>query len=92
MKSIIQQEKECYFCGSTLNVEDHHIFFGHAMRAISEVQGFKCWLCAYHHRDNKHGVHGNRKLDRELRKACQAEYERRYSHSEWMAIVGRNYL
>lgn len=91
MKSILSNARRCYVCGSTVGVELHHIFFG-SRRATSTKNGFTVWLCAYHHRDNKNGVHGNRALDVELKKACQYEYEKTHSRSEFMALIGRNYL
>ena len=58
MKSIIQTEKICYFCGAVSNLESHHIFFGEKNRKWSEKYGLKVWLCHYDHRDNLNGVHG----------------------------------
>ena len=62
MKSIIQKEKECYLCGSTLNLEKHHCIHGTAGRKLADKYGLTVWLCAYHHRDQKNGVHGNKDL------------------------------
>ena len=92
MKSILQTEKECYICHATQGLEDHHIYFGDGLRPKSERMGFKCWLCSYHHRDNKGGVHGNRQLDLMLKAECQREYEKTHSRQEWMKLIKRNYL
>ena len=92
MKSIICNEKRCYLCGSTSRLEEHHIYFGNPLRKISEKHGFKVWLCAYHHRDNKHGVHGCRELDLMLKRKCQEEYEKNHSREEFIRLVGKNYL
>jgi hypothetical protein len=54
--------------------------------------GFKCWLCSYHHRDSKEGVHGNRELDKKLKRECQQKFEESHSHDEFMRIIKRNYL
>lgn len=35
MKSILQKEKKCWLCGSTLNLHRHHVFGGSANRAKS---------------------------------------------------------
>lgn len=91
MKSIISEEKRCYLCGSTVGLEMHHIFFS-ALRPASDKYGLKCWLCAFHHRDNKHGVHGNRELDLKLKRKAQEIFEAKYSHEKYMKIFGRNYL
>ena len=92
MKSIIQTEKECYFCGATVGLECHHILFGTALRKIADKHGFKVWLCLFHHRDNKYGVHGNKELDVKLKRVCQRKYEEKHTREQWMALVGRNYL
>lgn len=92
MKSIIQGERQCYFCGSTVGLEEHHVFFGVSRRKISEREGFKAWLCPYHHRGGKHGVHGCRSLDLVLKRACQEEYEKTHTREEWLALIGRNYI
>ena len=39
--SIIQAEKECYFCGIRAGLEEHHIMAGMANRQISEDYGLK---------------------------------------------------
>ena len=39
MKSIIQKEKRCFFCGSVRNLEKHHIFGGTKNRKWSEKYG-----------------------------------------------------
>lgn len=92
MKSILQTEKECYICHAQVGLEDHHIFFGNGLRPKSERMGFKCFLCQYHHRDSKGGVHGNRKLDLKLKRECQQKFEESHSHEEFMRIIKRNYL
>lgn len=92
MKSIIQNEKRCYLCGSTVNLESHHIFFGAALRPISDKHGLKVWLCAYHHRDQKNGAHGNREVDLYLKQKAQKAFEKKYGHEKFMEIIKRNYL
>ena len=47
--SIVQSEKECWFCGARARLEEHHIFAGTANRRISEKYGLKVWLCHRHH-------------------------------------------
>lgn len=91
MDSILQKERHCFVCGNVGNLHCHHIFFGTALRKISEENGFKVWLCQWHH-TGKEGVHFDKKLDLWLKRVCQAFYERKYSREEWLKIVGRNYL
>ena len=41
MNSVLQSEKECFVCGTNLNLHSHHIFFGTANRKLSEKYGMK---------------------------------------------------
>ncbi len=49
-KSILQDRKECFCCGTTLNLERHHVIHGTAGRKIADRLGLTIWLCAEHHR------------------------------------------
>ena len=91
MKSVIQKEKECFFCGSTQSLECHHIFFS-SLRPASDRCGMKVWLCQFHHRDQKNGVHGNRELDLKLKRKAQEVFEAKHGHEKFMQVFGRNYL
>lgn len=92
MKSIIQKEKECYICESCRNLESHHIFFGDPNRKWSEKYGLKVWLCAYDHRDNKNGVHGQGVQKKKyLWRIGQEAFEKAHGHDEFIRIFGKNY-
>lgn len=91
MKSIIQNEKCCFKCGTTRNLEDHHVFFGTSDRKISEKNGLKVWLCADHHRGN-YSPHMDRDFDLELKQEAQRIYELNHSRNEFMGLFFRNYL
>lgn len=91
MKSIICDKKECFLCGGT-PVEKHHCMHGRGVRPLAESWGLFVWLCPYHHRDNKHGVHGNAELDLWFKQLAQNCFEIAYGHEKWMQIFGRNYL
>ncbi len=90
MKSILQNNKECWVCGNP-NVEDHHIFFGTSNRKWSEKYGLKVWLCPIHHRGD-YGVHHNKQADQVLKESAQKKFEETHTREEFMAIFGRNYL
>ena len=75
MKSIIQNEKKCFFCGTTQNLHDHHIFFGTSNRKQSERYGMKVWLCQEHHTGSA-GVHFNRDVDLALKELAQRTFEK----------------
>lgn len=92
MKSILQKEKKCFLCDTTLDLHDHHIFFGSANRKISEANGFKVWLCAVHHNMSGYSVHHNRELDLMVKRACQKKYEETHSRDEFRKLIGRSYI
>lgn len=91
MKSIIQDKKDCYFCHTTQNLHDHHIYFG-KNRKISEQNGFKVWLCAKHHNMSIDSVHENHIRDIFLKQLCQSVYEQEHTRKEFMQLIGKNYL
>ena len=90
-KSRIQNRKECFVCGTTYNLHNHHIFYG-PNRKISERTGMKVWLCAFHHNCSDKGVHTNKELDLELKQLAQETYESENGHEDFMKLFGRNYL
>jgi hypothetical protein len=92
-KSILQTERECFFCGTTMWLEEHHVF-GAANRKKSEKYGLKVWLCHRHHNEPPCGVH----FDVEVRQ-CLQDYAQRKAmyHYKWDVdtfrnIFGKNYL
>lgn len=92
--SILQDEKQCMLCGSTQNLECHHIFFG-ANRKISEQNGFKVWLCNHCHTGSNEAVHGKygHENDLALKQAAQAEFERLgHTRQQFIDLIGRSYL
>lgn len=91
MNSILQAEKDCYYCHTTQDIHKHHIYRG-ANRKISEQNGFWVWLCAKHHNMSNHSVHHNHELELELQRQCQTEYELTHTRQSFMALIGRNYL
>lgn len=91
MKSIICNKQECYLCGS-IPAEKHHCIHGRGLRPLAERWGLFVWLCPYHHRDQKHGVHGNAGMDKWFKKLAQNCFENVYGHEKWMQVIGRNYL
>lgn len=93
-KSIICQEKVCYECGRTLDLEQHHIFYGSANRKLSDKDGLVVWLCYDHHR-GRQGVHnGNNRLDDKLKRIGQRAYMRTYNKNvaDFMKRYGKNYI
>lgn len=91
MKSLISNEKECYFCKTSYNLHKHHIYFG-ANRKISERIGAWVYLCAIHHNMSDNSVHHNRQMDLMLKKKYQEEYEKINTREEFIQIIGKSYL
>lgn len=94
-KSIMEPRGgyECYNCGDTRNIEEHHIFYGCRNRKLSEHYGLKVHLCPGCHRNLKTGVHGgNLELDKRLKAAAQELFEAKYGHDFFMRTFGKNYL
>jgi hypothetical protein len=62
---------------------------------VSEANGFKVWLTYdMHNGNNPESVHANpmRGWDLKLKQECQRKYEETHSRSDFMALIGRNYL
>ena len=87
----MQTEKECYVCGTTINLHKHHVYGG-GRRKVSDANGFWIWLCAPHHNMSDYGVHFDRELDLKIKAECQREYEKTHVRAEFMRLVGRSYL
>lgn len=90
-KSIISNEKECYYCRTTLGLQRHHILYGSANRKQSEAYGCWVWLC-YRHHTGGGGVHFNPIMDLELKQMCQRKFEETHTREEFMRIFGRSWL
>ena len=90
-KSIIQERKECYFCGKLTNLERHHVFGGVANRPISEKYGLTVWLCHNCH-TGQSGAQYDKMKNLRLKQDAQFAFERNHTRSEWMKLIGKNYL
>ena len=99
-KSILQDkdDKRCFLCMLEGNyqeqwVEEHHIYHGNSLRAISEANGFKCNLCLSHQRIGPKAVHnGNREQDLLLMRICQEEYGKTHTREEFRALIAKSFL
>ena len=94
-KSILQDKKECFCCGTTLNLERHHVIHGTAGRKIADRLGLTIWLCAEHHR-GAYSPHQRKDADLRYKRFAQScfidKYGKESGKALWMAEVGRNYL
>ena len=93
MKSIIQSERVCFFCGSEYNLEKHHCIHGTAGRRLADKYGLTVYLCPACHRGSE-GVHGKNgaPLDKILKQKAQTAFEGKYERQKWMETFGKNYL
>lgn len=92
MKSIIQKEKECYICGTTSNLQEHHCLYGTANRKKAEELGLKVWLCREHHTGDS-GAHFDKGMDLFLKRLAQMHFEGRYGSRElFIQVFGKSYL
>lgn len=92
MKTVLQTNKECFVCGTTSNLESHHIFGGTANKKVSERYGLKVWLCHEHHTGDS-GVHFTPELAQELHEIAQRFYETHYGTREDFRLdFGKSWL
>ena len=87
MESVLQQEKECFFCGRR-DVESHHAIHGRNNRKWSEKYGLKVWLCREHH----DMIHKNRSEDIKLVRIAQEKFEETHTRDEFRQIFGKSFL
>ena len=90
-KSILQEERRCYFCNRINDLEKHHVFAGVANRKISEARGFWVMCCNDCH-TGRDGVQYNREKNLRLKQDAQRAFEKDHSHDEWMKLIRKNYL
>lgn len=92
-KSVLSNERECFRCKTTLNLQKHHIF-NSAYRNKSDRMGYWVYLCMDCHTGAR-GVHtttqGRIYWDY-LKGLCQQHYEQDHSREDFIREFGRNYL
>ena len=89
--SILHAAKSGYITGARKNLHKHHCFNG-SRREESERWGCWVWLHEDMHNMTEQGVHFNPALDKQIKAACQEEFEALYGHEVFMAVFGKNYL
>ena len=94
MKSIMQTKKECYICGTTIWLEEHHVFGGTANRKMSEKYGLKIYLCHRHHNEPPDGIHFDKWLRDRIKSEAQRKFMEYYNKTkeDFIVIFGKNYL
>ena len=92
MKSILQEEKECYITKRKYVVLHKHHIYGGPNRHISEHNGFWVWLIPEYHNMSDEGVHFVKEFDLALKQECQLKYEQTHTREEFIELIGRSYL
>lgn len=91
MQSIMQSDRVCYLCGKVCGLEIHHCISGVANRKISEKYGLKVWLCHECH-TGKNGAQYDPQKNILLKAEAQKAFEKDHTRTEWMKLIGKNYL
>lgn len=90
MKSIIQEDKECFVTKSTLNLHKHHIMNGYN-RNKSEKYGLWIWLRSDWHIQTDYAAHNNKEFDLTLKRMAQQKFEEIYGKEKWITEFHKNY-
>ena len=88
MESILQKERECAICETTIGLECHHVIHGTFNRRNSEKYGLKIWVCRRCHEY----IHRERTADLALIKMAQRKFEETHTRDEFRSIFGKNWL
>ena len=90
-QSIMQTEKQCWYCGRKTCLERHHVMSGTANRKLAEKYGIWIWCC---HDDHVgiDGVQYDRQKNLDLKAQAQMAFEEKYGHDAWMKTFYKNYI
>ena len=69
----------CEKCGEYGAIELHHIVHKSQSKILKDCKINHIYLCGSCHRDNKYGVHGNNKVDRQLKIELQEKLQELFS-------------
>ena len=96
--------RECFLCREEAErigyfgelkhtgLHKHHFMHG-PMRKKAEHYGLWAYVCQErHHEYGPEAPHANKEVDLHLQQIAQKAFEAKYSHEEWMAEFGNNYL
>jgi len=72
--SMGAKDYSCEVCSKAAS-EKHHIIFRSQCKALVNCELNHSYLCSYHHRNSKVGVHFNKDLDRKLKLRFQNKIE-----------------
>ena len=88
-KSLLQTERECYRCHTTIDLDRHHIFNA-ANRRLSEADGCYIYLC----RECHNYVHAHPKFMATYKARCEEAWLKYYDKTieDFIKRYGKNYL
>lgn len=99
--------RECFLCREEADrrgyfgelkhygLHKHHFIYGRlgCFRKKAEHYGLWGYVCEErHHEHGPEAPHNNHEVDLYLKQVAQRAFEAKYSHEEWMAEFGKNYL
>ena len=91
--SIIDNEKVCFICRTTENLDPHHVFRGEGKRKFADEDGCYIWLCRYHHTMSDEAVHNNTPFRRTLEKYAQHLWEEKNgTREDFRKRYGKSFL
>ena len=85
--SILQKNRECFYCGAVENLDRHEFLSGSNRRnaAYHGLWVYVCRLCHSKIQNNATAMDSGRRMS-------QAVFEDLHGHDEYMKIFGRSYL
>ena len=92
-ESIISNDKKCFICKATLDLDRHHCLHGTANRKLAEQDGLWVYLCKYHHTMSDKAVHFDKELDMTLKRTAQERWEEQFGdRKDFIKRYGKSYL
>ena len=91
--SILQDKKECFVCGTRLNIHTHEVYYG-KNRQKSIDDGCCIYLCSTHHNMSDKGIHFNHNFDLSVKQKMEQKWLEHYNKTinDFIERYGRNYL
>lgn len=100
--SILQSDRDrrrCWLCmqlrgdySEHTRLHKHHIFGGHALRRISEAEGFFVWLCPEHHEFSGESAHTDQAIAAAMKAQAQTAYEKGHTREQFRQLMGKSYI
>ena len=96
LKSIMQDEEECFICGRKGFLHVHHCLFGNK-RSLADQDGLWVYLCPSCHEIGKNAVHGSSaegiRRKKQLQIYAQHCWEKYYgTREEFIERYGQSYI